>query len=199
MQFNCAYTELVSISKLVPNPKNANKHSQEQIERLAKIIDFQGQRSPVVVSKRSGFITKGHGRLMAMQKLGWDQVAVDYQNYLSDAQEYADIVADNEIARWAELDSFKVLTDLKDLELGDIDLLGFKDSDFLTSLVIPDSIEDGTTDHFENPKGTKIITMLLTEEENEEFMSSYDSKKFDNETVKDFIMRMTTGSVLENE
>ena len=32
---------------------------------------------------------------MAMQKLGWDQVAVDYQDYLSEAQEYADIIADN--------------------------------------------------------------------------------------------------------
>lgn len=132
MQFNCAYTELVAVSKLVPNPKNANKHSQEQIERLAKIIDFQGQRSPVVVSRRSGFITKGHGRLMAMQKLGWENVAVDYQDYLSEAQEYADIVADNEIARWAELDIFKVSEDLKGLDLGDIDLLGLKDSDILS-------------------------------------------------------------------
>jgi ParB-like nuclease domain len=193
MQFNCSYTELVSTNKLVNNPKNANNHPSEQIERLAKIIDFQGQRSPIVVSKRSGFITKGHGRLMAMKLLKWEQVAVDYQDYLSEAQEYADVVADNEIARWAEIDSFKVLTDLKELDFGDFDLLGFKDSDFLTKNILPDMIEDGTTDHFENPKGTKIITMLLTEEENEEFMSSYDSKKFDNETVKGFIMRMTTG------
>jgi ParB-like chromosome segregation protein Spo0J len=129
MQFNCAYTELVSISKLVPNPKNANKHPPEQIERLAKIIDFQGQRSPVVVSKRSGFITKGHGRLMAMQKLKWEQVAVDYQDYLSEAQEYADVVADNEIARWAELDKEKMYTDLQDIDLGDIELLGLESFD----------------------------------------------------------------------
>lgn len=199
MQYNCSYTELVSVSKLVPNPKNANKHSAEQIERLAKIIDFQGQRSPVVVSKRSGFITKGHGRLMAMQKLGWDKVAVDYQDYASEAQEYADVIADNEIARWAELDSFKVLTDLKELDLGDIDLLGFKDSDFLTENIIPDSLEDGVADLFGNPKGTKIITMILTEEENEEFMSCYEANKFDNETIKDFIIRSTTGRASNDE
>ena len=105
MQFNCSYTELVNISKLIPNPKNANKHPPKQIERLAKIIDFQGQRSPIVVSKRSGFITKGHGRLLAMHKLGWTEVAVDYQDYLSEALEYADMIADNEIARWALLKS----------------------------------------------------------------------------------------------
>ena len=63
MKINCAYDELVDVSKLVPNPKNNNKHPKEQIERLAKIIDFQGQRTPIVVSNRSGFIVKGHGRL----------------------------------------------------------------------------------------------------------------------------------------
>lgn len=135
MQFNCAYTELVSVSKLVPNPKNANKHSAEQIERLAKIIDFQGQRSPIVVSKRSGFITKGHGRLMAMQKLGWENVAVDYQDYLSEAQEYADVIADNEIARWAELDKELVLKEMKVLDLGDFDLLGLKDFNILEPII----------------------------------------------------------------
>lgn len=169
MQFNCAYTELVSISKLVPNPKNANKHSQEQIERLAKIIDFQGQRSPVVVSKRSGFITKGHGRLMAMQKLGWDEIAVDYQDYLSEAQEYADIIADNEIARWAELDMSKVVDDLKGLDLGDIDLLGLKDNGFLSGVlgleedgntedIIGDKIDQETLDKYSKKISSPVYT-----------------------------------------
>ena len=102
MKINCAYDELVELSKLVPNPKNNNKHPKEQIERLAKIIDFQGQRSPVVVRNMSGIIVKGHGRLEAIKKLGWDKCAVDYQDYESEAQEYADMIADNEIAKWAE-------------------------------------------------------------------------------------------------
>ena len=143
MQLNCAYTELVSVSKLVPNPKNANKHSPEQIERLAKIIDFQGQRSPIVVSKRSGFITKGHGRLMAMQKLGWENVAVDYQDYLSEAQEYADVIADNEIARWAELDKEMLNLEIKNLDI-DLDLLGILDFKIepLVEVLDPQTDED---------------------------------------------------------
>jgi hypothetical protein len=157
MQFNCAYTELVSTSKLVPNPKNANKHSQEQIERLAKIIDFQGQRSPVVVSKRSGFITKGHGRLMAMQELGWDQVAVDYQDYLSEAQEYADIIADNEIARWAELDLGMVNMEMAEFDL-DLELLGMKDFSIDSGIVdLPEM--DGTDPDCQQ------VTFLLSNEQ----------------------------------
>jgi hypothetical protein len=157
MQFNCAYTELVSISKLVPNPKNANKHSAEQIERLAKIIDFQGQRSPIVVSKRSGFITKGHGRLMAMQKLKWEQVAVDYQDYLSEAQEYADVIADNEIARWAELDLGMVNMEMAEFDL-DLELLGMKDFSIDSGIVdLPEM--DGTDPDCQQ------VTFLLSNEQ----------------------------------
>jgi DNA modification methylase len=112
---------------MIANPKNNNKHPKDQIDRLAKIIDFQGQRSPIVISNRSGFIVKGHARLSAIYKLGWEKAAVDYQDYITEAQEYADMTADNEIARWAELDSEKMLEDLKDIDLGDIDLLGMKD------------------------------------------------------------------------
>jgi hypothetical protein len=137
MKFNCSYNELVEIHKLVKNPKNANIHSDDQIERLAKIIDFQGQRSPIVVSKLSGFIVKGHGRLEAIKSLGWQQVAVDYQDYDNEAQEYADLIADNEIARWAHLDSAKL-----DLDLDiDLDFLGIKN--FETPDV--DSIDDITS------------------------------------------------------
>lgn len=127
-KIKCAHDDLVEVDKLllVQNPKNANKHSKEQIERLAKIIDFAGQRSPIVVSNRSGFITRGHGRLMALKFLGWEKAAVDYQDYATEAAEYQDMIADNEIARWAELDYAKFTDDLKDLDLGDIDLLGLK-------------------------------------------------------------------------
>ncbi|MBO7712506.1 MAG: site-specific DNA-methyltransferase [Methanobrevibacter sp.] len=123
MEIKCAYTELVDVSKLVPNPKNNNKHPKNQIERLAKIIDFQGQRAPVVVSKRSGFIVKGHGRLEAIKLLGWEKCAVDYQDYESEAQEYADMTADNQIATWAEFDTQALLDELPSLDI-DLDMLG---------------------------------------------------------------------------
>lgn len=127
MKINCAHTELVDLGQLKPNPKNPNHHPQVQIDKLAKIIDYQGQRAPIVVSKRSGLITKGHGRLMAIQKLGWLKAAVDYQDYESEAQEYADMVADNKIAELAEHDDEKFLAELDgddDLKALDEDVFG---------------------------------------------------------------------------
>ena len=75
---HCAYDELVDIAKLVPNPRNPNRHPDKQIELLAKIIKSQGWRAPITVSTRSGFIVRGHGRLAAAQKLGLTEVPVDW-------------------------------------------------------------------------------------------------------------------------
>ena len=127
MKINCSYSKLVEIESLIPNPKNPNKHPERQIKMLSKIIDFQGQRSPIVISNLSGFITKGHGRLEAIKLLGWDKVAVDYQDYESDAQEYADIIADNKIAAFSIIDDSILSIELK-LEMFkdfDLELLGF--------------------------------------------------------------------------
>ncbi len=153
MKFNCAYTELVDIHKLVPNPKNNNHHPKEQIDRLAKIIDYQGQRSPVVVSNRSGFIVKGHGRLEAIRKLGWEKVAVDYQDYESEAQEYADMTADNQIAMWAEFDNDMLKEELKNIDI-DLDFLGLKSLD----------IEDeNTTKEYAETKYSRKINVPVYE------------------------------------
>jgi len=138
VKFNCSHTELVDLHKLAPNPRNPNKHPDKQIELLAKIIDYQGQRAPVVVSKRSGFIVKGHGRLLALQKLGWEKAAVDFQDHESEAQEFQDMVADNKIAELAEHDDLKMLEGLKDLELEDSDfeLLGLDDFQMINPIEV---------------------------------------------------------------
>ena len=127
-KYNCAYDELIEVHKLINHPQNPNKHSEDQIERLSKIIDYQGQRSPVVVCKDTGFIIVGHGRKDAMKKLGWEKIAVNYQKFDDDAQRYAHMTADNAIGSWSDLDLSQINMDMLDLgpEL-DLDMLGLKD------------------------------------------------------------------------
>lgn len=120
--------QLVEIHKLVNNPKNNNQHPKEQIDRLVKLIDYQGFRNPVVVSNRTGFLVAGHGRIEAAKKLGWDKVPVMYQDFKDDAEEYAYMTSDNAIASWANLDLSMVNTEMLDLGPDfDIDMLGIKD------------------------------------------------------------------------
>lgn len=150
-KYNCAYDELIEIHKLVPHPKNPNKHPDDQIERLSKIIDYQGQRSPVIVDKDSGFIVVGHGRTEAMKKLGWDKVAVNFQTFENEAQLFAHMTADNAIAEWATLDLDQINTDIQDMDL-DVDLLGMKELDI--DLLEPEDLSDKNkeidTDNFGN-------------------------------------------------
>ena len=127
----CAHDAIVDVAKLVPNPKNPNQHPDSQIQLLGRIIRQTGWRQPITVSKRSGFIVKGHGRLAAALLEGVKEAPVDYQNYTTEAEEYADLVADNRIAELAETDN-KLLADiLADIDTGEIpmELTGYTEDE----------------------------------------------------------------------
>ena len=100
----CGYDALVPVESLVENPRNPNMHPDSQLKLLGEIIRGNGWRQPITVSKRSGFIVKGHGRYQAAKLIGCSVVPVDYQNYSTEAEEWADMVADNRIAELAEMD-----------------------------------------------------------------------------------------------
>lgn len=126
---------------LVHNPMNPNKHSDRQIELLAKIMDHQGWRAPIVVSNRSGFIVSGHGRLMAAMKLGWKKVPVSRQDFKDEAQEYSHLIADNKIASMAEHDDNAMIDGIKTLGITDFELLGL-DGFSLPEVIEPQCDED---------------------------------------------------------
>ena len=120
----CAYDKLVRVEELISHPKNPNTHPQSQIKILAQNIRYHGWRHPIVVSKLSGYIVAGHGRLEAAKELGVLIVPVEYQNFASEDNELAVLVGDNRLAELSSLD----LNGLQDI----ID--GFKASDFDTIL-----------------------------------------------------------------
>lgn len=128
---HCSFDEIADAASLVPNPRNPNTHPEKQIQLLAKIIKAQGWRAPITVSNRSGFIVRGHGRLMAAQFLGVDQAPVDRQDYATEAEEWADLIADNRIAELAEMDSAMLTELIQELSAGglDIELTGFDRAD----------------------------------------------------------------------
>lgn len=147
----CSHDELVPIEKVVPNPKNPNTHPQEQIELLGNIIRANGWRQPITVSKRSGFVVKGHGRLEAAHYLHCSVVPVDYQNYTSEAEEYADMVADNRIAELADMDNAALAKLIEEIgEEVPTELAGYTDEE-LTRLMnsLPDTKNAEEQDGFD--------------------------------------------------
>jgi hypothetical protein len=130
---HCAHTSLVDPNTLKPNPVNPNRHSAHQIQLLASIIQEQGWRNPVTVSKRSGLIVRGHGRLEAALLIGCATIPVDEQDYGSEAEELADLLADNRLSELAELDEDdlrRVLKSIADADPDfDIELTGFMEDE----------------------------------------------------------------------
>ena len=128
-QLGEAYKEIkwVDINEIKPHPKNPNKHTKEQIERLAKNIKELGFRNPLIVSRSSGYLIAGHGRLEAAKKLSLKKIPIIEQEFKRHEDEYAHLVADNALASWAELDLSQINTDILDLGPDfDIELLGIK-------------------------------------------------------------------------
>lgn len=160
----CAHDAIVDVAKLVPNPKNPNQHPDSQIQLLGRIIRQTGWRQPITVSKRSGFIVKGHGRLAAALLEGVKEAPVDYQNYTTEAEEYADLVADNRIAELAETDN-KLLADiLADIDTGEIpmELTGYTE-DEVANLVtaLSEALHNDLTEPDEipdTPEPDQVIT-----------------------------------------
>lgn len=142
----CSFDKIVPIRELKPNPDNPNTHGDSQIKLLGDIIESTGWRAPITVSKRSGLIVKGHGRRMAAIHKGLQYAPVEYQDYATDAEERADLLADNRIAELAEMDEGKLADMIKDIQ-GEIstELAGYtaKDIENLLGEVKPDTVDDG--------------------------------------------------------
>lgn len=121
------YDELALLSDLKTSPHQRNKHPQEQIERLAKLMNRTGIRHPIHISRRSGTICFGHGRRDAALLNGYEKFPIVYQDFDSDEEEYACVQSDNAIAAWSELDHLKIEEDILNFSKDfDTDLLGIK-------------------------------------------------------------------------
>lgn len=126
MKIDCAYSKLIPLEKLITHPRNNNRHSIEQIETLAKLIEVHGFRKAIIVSNRSRYIVSGHGRKAALEKLGWLEAPVEFQDFASDEEEYQFLTSDNEIARWAELDYQAVYDTIREMPTIDSKMLGIE-------------------------------------------------------------------------
>ena len=96
---------------------------------LCKMLRHQGWREAIIVSKQSGLVVCGHGRLKAAKLMGLEKVPVDLQDFESEAEEHAHMVADNRIAELSSFDNDSLKEILLTLDTGalDMDLTGYEE------------------------------------------------------------------------
>jgi ParB-like chromosome segregation protein Spo0J len=117
------------ISELIPSARNARQHSDEQIEEIAASMVEFGWTIPVLIDE-AGSIIAGHGRVLAAEQLGIDQVPTMIARGWSDAQKRAYLIADNKLTMNASWDEALLRIELGDLaKLGMADLTGFSEAE----------------------------------------------------------------------
>lgn len=116
----CAYDAIVPVEQLRPNPGNPNHHGTDQIKRLGSIIKATGWRNAITISRLSGLIVKGHGRLEAAQWASLKEAPVEYQEYENEAEEWADLVADNRLAELSTLNTGELLDMINEIDTGTV-------------------------------------------------------------------------------
>ncbi len=112
---------LANIRDLVPYARNARTHSDEQIAQIAASIREFGFLSPIVISKDNTILC-GHGRFYAAQKLGLEKIPCIKEEYLTEAQRRAYILADNKLSLNAGWDNEMLAVELSDLQSEGFDL-----------------------------------------------------------------------------
>ena len=161
----CAHDAIVAVADVKPNPGNPNQHGEDQIIRLGSVIEANGWRAPVTISNRSGLVVRGHGRLMAAKHKGWGYVPVEYQDYASEEEETADLIADNRLAELSELDTGKLLDLVGELDTGDIpmELTGFTDEEIREMMEALEGTGDTEDDRLDDvPVPNEVAPMSRT-------------------------------------
>src|SRR3990167_8425834 len=108
-----------SVKELVPYARNSRTHSDEQVAQIMASIKEFGFTNPILTDGDNGIIA-GHGRVMAAQRLGLEEVPTIELSHLTEAQKKAYIIADNKLALNSGWDE-----DLLQLELIELDELNF--------------------------------------------------------------------------
>ena len=145
MSKNKPQIEALPVTSLVPYAKNSRTHSDEQVAQVAASIKEFGFTNPILVDGDNVLIA-GHGRLLAAQRLGLDEVPCIRLSHLTESQKRAYVIADNKLAMNAGWDDDLLMLEIGDLKDDgfDVSLTGFSEEE-LAGLVVQE-ISEGLTD-----------------------------------------------------
>jgi len=146
-----AKIEYIKTETLIPYARNSRTHSEQQVAQIAASIREFGFTNPVLIDAENGIIA-GHGRVMAAQKLGRNDVPCLRLDHLTDAQKRAYVIADNKLALNAGWDDEMLRIELDELKAVDFDLslIGFDDDEL--GALLADKGTDGLTDEDDVPE-----------------------------------------------
>jgi len=121
---------LADINDLIPYINNARTHDDKQVAQIAASIKEFGFLAPVIISGDNSILC-GHGRYYAAQKLGLKKIPCIKEEYLTESQRKAYIIADNKLSLNAGWDEELLRVEIEALQGEDFDvsLTGFDEKE----------------------------------------------------------------------
>lgn len=120
--------EVVPVADLRPYDNNAKIHTPEQIEQIKRSIEEFGFNDPIAIDENN-MVIEGHGRLLAIKELGWQEVEAIRLYGLNDEQKRAYILAHNQLTLNTGFDLDMLQMELASITNFDMSDFGF-DLDF---------------------------------------------------------------------
>ena len=120
--------ELLKVSDLKPYENNAKIHDEEQIAQIIESIKLCGFNDPIAVDENN-MIIEGHGRLLALQEMGWTEVECIRLSHMTEEQKRAYIHIHNQLTMNTGFDLDILEQELRSIEGIDMGAFGF-DMDF---------------------------------------------------------------------
>lgn len=159
----------VKIEDIKAYENNAKIHTPEQVEQIkASILEF-GFNDPIAIDEDNTVI-EGHGRLMALQELGYKEVDCIRLSHLTKEQKSAYILVHNKLTMNTDFD-FNVLDgELARIENIDMTQFDFEELDFDES----DFDCDFTLNTSDKPLA-RTITLTLSEQQFENTQKCIDA------------------------
>ena len=150
--------EYLPLTALAPYARNARTHSPAQVAQLVASIREFGWTNPVLIDEAGGIIA-GHGRVMAAQQMGMDQVPCIRLAHLTDTQRRAYVLADNRLALNAGWDDALLAQELAQLrdDAFDIGLTGFDSEEIDALLAELDATPEGDADADAVPEPQAVV------------------------------------------
>lgn len=138
--------EMIDRNKIKLYSKNAKRHPESQVQKIARSIQEFGWQIPVLISETDEIIA-GHGRVLAADLLNIKQIPCLRATGLTPNQVKAFRLADNKVSE-SDFDLVAVVTELSDLDLSGFDftVTGFDEiPELLTNKIKPISIKPPPT------------------------------------------------------
>lgn len=150
--------EQIEINLINEYENNVKIHTDEQIEQIIMSIQKYGNNDPIAIDENN-VIIEGHGRFLALKRLGYDSIPVIKLGHLTDEQKREYILIHNKLTMNTGFDMERLEKELDEIET-DLSLYGFEQfEEFFEEL--DEELEDEPTDE------TVKLTIKLSKTEYE--------------------------------